>query len=76
MGRPKRVDAGGYAYHVLNRTVGRRIILRHEKDFVGFESVLEAALSRFEDRVILLAYCVMGNHWHLGEGTVSGTVNE
>jgi putative transposase len=65
MGRPKRVDVAGYAYHLLNRTVGRRIIFKKEADFVAFESVLAEAVERSAGGIELLAYCVMGNHWHL-----------
>ncbi len=65
MGRPNRVDVGGYAYHVLNRAVGRRRIFRTEGDFTAFERVLAEAVQRSGGTVRLLAYCVMGNHWHL-----------
>ncbi len=47
MGRPNRVDVAGYAYHVLNRTVGRRRMFFKEADFLGFELVLEDSLDRF-----------------------------
>ncbi|MBI1336837.1 MAG: hypothetical protein GC164_07735 [Phycisphaera sp.] len=65
MGRIPRVDAGGLAYHVINRAAGRRTIFRHDGDFTAFEHVLAQALARFAPRIQLLAYCVMGNHWHL-----------
>jgi putative transposase len=65
MGRPTRVDVGGYAYHVLNRAAGRRLIFKTEADFAAFEAVLAEAVARAEGAVQLLAYCVMGNHWHL-----------
>ncbi len=65
MGRPVRIDVGGYAYHVLNRSVGRRLILTRDGDFLAFEHVLAEALDRSSGRVRLLAYCLMGNHWHL-----------
>lgn len=65
MGRPRRVDVGGYVYHVLNRAVGRRAVFRTERDFKAFEAVLAEALDRAGGEVQLLAYCVMGNHWHL-----------
>ena len=65
MGRPKRVDVGGGVYHVLNRAVGRRRIFVREQDFAGFERTLAEAVQRAGGAVRLLAYCVMGNHWHL-----------
>ena len=65
MGRSPRVDAGGVAYHVLNRSVGRRMIFRRDGDFTAFEQVMAQALARAGGQVELLSYCVMGNHWHL-----------
>lgn len=65
MGRPARVDVGGYAYHVLNRSVGRRAIFARDADFIAFEQVLAEALDRAAGDVLLLAYCLMPNHWHL-----------
>lgn len=65
MGRPPRVDVGGYAYHVLNRGVNKRTIFRKDADFDAFERVLAQAIERTEGDVELLAYCLMSNHWHL-----------
>ena len=65
MARPPRVDVGGYCYHVLNRANARYRMFRTDADFAAFERVLAEALVRHEGRVQLLAYCLMGNHWHL-----------
>jgi len=65
MARPPRVDVGGYAYHVLNRTAGRWRMFRKDGDFEAFERVLELAVERSAGDVRLLTYCLMGNHWHL-----------
>jgi len=65
MGRPPRIDVGGYAYHVLNRAAGRRRIFAKDADYAAFERVLAEAVERAAGDVELLAYCVMGNHWHL-----------
>ncbi|WP_432797545.1 transposase [Poriferisphaera sp. WC338] len=64
MGRAKRVDVGGYAYHVINRGNGRMTIFDDEGDYDAFERVLDEALIKFP-QVHLLAYCLMPNHWHL-----------
>jgi len=64
MGRPRRIDAGGYAYHVLNRGNGRMTVFEDEADYAAFERVLAEAVERYP-RVGLVAYCVMPNHWHL-----------
>ena len=63
MGRPHRVAAGGYIYHVLNRANARMTIFKKDADYEAFEAVLIQAVERFEMR--LLVYCVMPNHWHL-----------
>ncbi len=46
MGRPNRVDVGGYAQHVLNRAVGRRRIFQRAADFAAFEAVLAEAVAK------------------------------
>jgi putative transposase len=50
-------------YHVLNRGNGRMSLFHKEEDFAAFEKVLGQGLARYP--VDLLAYCLMGNHWHL-----------
>jgi len=63
MGRPKRAADGGLVYHVLNRANARMTIFEKDGDYEAFERVLAAAVERTQTR--LLAYCVLGNHWHL-----------
>jgi len=63
MPRRLRVSSGGYAYHVLNRAVGRARIFGKRRDYEAFEEVLAAAKERLPMRI--LAWCVMPNHWHL-----------
>ncbi|MEO0514088.1 MAG: transposase [Planctomycetota bacterium] len=68
MPRTARVDVAGHCYHVLNRANARYRIFRKDEDFEAFERVLAEAVVRAGDSggsVSLLAYCVMGNHWHL-----------
>ena len=74
MPRRLRVASGGYAYHVLNRGVGRSRIFRKQRDFEAFEEVIAEAKARLPMRV--LAWCVMPNHWHFvlwprGDGELS-----
>ncbi len=64
MGRPLRVEAAGYAYHVLNRGNGRMRIFRGDHDYAAFERILEEAVEREPD-MRLIAYCLMPNHWHM-----------
>ena len=49
MGRPKRVTAGGYAYHVVNRGNGRMRIFDDDGDYIAFEKVLVEALDRWPE---------------------------
>jgi hypothetical protein len=41
-----RVSSGGYAYHVLNRAVGRMRILGKQRDFEALDEVIEPPASR------------------------------
>lgn len=63
MGRPKRADAAGHCYHMLNRANLRATIFEKDADYLAFENVLDEALERF--KVELFAYCLMPNHYHL-----------
>ena len=74
MPRRLRVASGGYAYHVLNRAVGKTRIFGKQRDFEAFEEVIEQAKARLPMRI--LAWCVMPNHWHFvlwprGDGDLS-----
>ncbi len=63
MGRPPRVDIGGYTYHVLNRANARLPIFFKEKDYLLFENILREGVTKYDMR--LIAYCLMPNHFHL-----------
>ncbi len=63
MPRRQRGKTGGYVFHVLNRFVGRTTLFRKEGDYAAFEKVLQEGMEW--QRMRVLAYCVMPNHWHL-----------
>jgi putative transposase len=63
MGRPKRVDIGGYVYHALNRASAGATLFEGPADYQQFEEVLAEATARTPMR--LLSYCLMPDHWHL-----------
>ena len=63
MGRPKRADAAGHCYHMLNRSNLRATIFEKDADYEAFEKILDEALERF--KIELFAYCLMPNHYHL-----------
>ena len=74
MPRRLRVASGGYAYHVLNRAVGKARIFGKQRDFEAFEEVIGEAKERLPMRV--LAWCALSNHWHFvlwprGDGDLS-----
>ena len=65
-----RVDAatrtrcsGGIVYHALNRGNGRTELFHKPGDYLAFERIMVAAMSRSPHR--LLAYCLMPNHWQM-----------
>ena len=43
MPRRSRVSTGGYAYHVLNRDVGKLRLSAKERDFEAFEEIIAQA---------------------------------
>lgn len=63
MPRHPRVAQPGFAYHVLNRAIGRARLFRSQKDYAAFERVLFEARQHLGTP--LLAWCVLPNHWHL-----------
>lgn len=63
MSRAPRSAVGNIVYHVLNRANGKAKIFRKEKDYEAFEKILVEAKKK--QRVRILAYCLMPNHWHL-----------
>ncbi|MGH6896967.1 MAG: transposase [Geminicoccaceae bacterium] len=74
MGRPLRVDVGGYVYHALNRASARATMFESPIDYRQFEQVLQEAQVRTGMRI--LAYCLLPTHWHLvlwpeADGTLS-----
>ncbi|MBX3599282.1 MAG: transposase [Rubrivivax sp.] len=63
MSRPLRLEFPGAVYHVTSRGDRREPIYRDDQDRIDHLAVLEQAMDRFDAQV--LAYCLMGNHFHL-----------
>lgn len=63
MSRPLRLAFPGAVYHVTSRGDRREAIYRDEHDRVQHLAVLAQSMERFDAKV--LAYCLMGNHYHL-----------
>ncbi|MBN2302293.1 MAG: transposase [Lentisphaerae bacterium] len=72
MTRPWRVTYSGAKYHITSRGNGRRQIFIEDCDYQRFLNQLKDALEK--DEVILYAYVLMPNHYHLLLETPLGNV--
>jgi putative transposase len=63
MSRPLRIEFPGAVYHVTSRGDRREPIYRDDIDRLAQLGVIAQAMDRFDAQV--LAYCQMGNHFHL-----------
>lgn len=63
MGRAPRIDVENGWYHVMNRGAGGQATFRCDEDRVDFGRLLGTGHDRFG--VIVHAYCLMTNHFHL-----------
>ena len=63
MSRPVRIDTIDGWYHVTARGFERGAVFRDERDNAHFGELLEAMVARHG--VIVHAYVLMGNHYHL-----------
>ena len=62
-GTPLRIEFPGAVYHITSRGDRREPIYRDDADRVAQLDILAQAMDRFDAKV--LAYCLMGNHYHL-----------
>ncbi len=60
---PLRLDFPGAVYHLASRGDRREPIYRDDEDRRQHLAVLAQAMDRFNASI--LAYCLMGNHYHL-----------
>jgi len=63
MARPLRIEFPGALYHITARGNARQDIFLDEEDRQQFLGVLARVVSRFH--LLLHAYCLMDNHFHL-----------
>ena len=63
MARSLRLEYAGALYHVTVRGNARQDIFLDDEDRRRFSGVLERVVSRFH--LVLHAYCLMSNHFHL-----------
>ena len=62
MSRPLRIEFPGAVYLVTSRGDRREPIFVDDTDRAGLLNVLAQGMQRFNAQV--LAYCLMGNHYH------------
>jgi REP element-mobilizing transposase RayT len=62
MSRPLRIEFPGAVYHVTSRGDRREPIFDDDADREALLGVITQAMSRFDAQ--MLAYCLMGNHYH------------
>ncbi|MHB1246055.1 MAG: transposase, partial [Sulfuriferula sp.] len=63
MTRPLRIEFPGALYHVTSRGDRREPIFEDDADRQAFMGIVALALDRFD--ACALAFCLMGNHYHL-----------
>ena len=73
MSRPLRIEFPGAIYHVTARGDRREPIYRDDADRTAQLHVIAQAMERFDAQV--LAYCQMGNHFHLVLHTRQGNLS-
>ena len=73
MVRPLRIEYENAIYHVMNRGKGRQWIFPDADYYEDFLLGIEEAHQRFGMEV--LAYCLMGNHYHLLIHTPRGNIS-
>jgi REP element-mobilizing transposase RayT len=73
MSRPLRIEFPDAVYHVTSRADRREAIYRDEVDRQTQLDVQAQAKDRFDAQV--LAYCLMGNHYHLVLHTRQGNLS-
>jgi REP element-mobilizing transposase RayT len=73
MARPLRIEYEGAFYHVTARGNERKKIFLSEGDYSKFLTKLTEALHKYE--VVLHAYVLMGNHYHLIVETLQGNLS-
>jgi len=73
MTRPLRIEFKGAVYHITSRGNAKQAIFLDEKDFTDFLRVLCQVVKRYH--LILHAYCLMNNHYHLLIETPEGNLS-
>jgi len=67
MARPLRIEFPGAIYHITARGDRREPIFEDDDDRLALLEVVAQAMSRFDAEMV--AFCLMGNHYHFVLGT-------
>jgi putative transposase len=67
MARPARICFPGALYHVIARGNAREPVVRDDEDRTAFIDIVERVVERYA--LVLYAYCLMSNHYHLAVET-------
>lgn len=73
MPRKDRIIEPGF-YHVINRGVERRIIYLEHEDYEYFLHLLKEVFKQYD--VVLHAYCLMTNHYHILMETKKANISD
>ncbi|MBB4846268.1 REP element-mobilizing transposase RayT [Paucibacter oligotrophus] len=73
MARPLRIEFPGAIYHLTARGDRREDIFVDDKDRALLLTVLAQGMARFD--AVVLAYCLMGNHYHFVVQTRSANLS-
>lgn len=63
MSHPFRIEIPGTIYHITSHGDSREPIFEDDADWQNLLEVMAQAMARFDAEV--LAYCLMGNHYHV-----------
>lgn len=74
MGQRRRHDGPGVRHHVMNRGIGKRMILATREDCRLF--LAQTARAHRRGQLELEAYALLGTHFHLLVRTSNGTLSE
>lgn len=74
MARPIRIEFEGATYHVMSRGNEGRMVFLTNHDRLLFLKTLEEMLEQFG--IVLYAYCLMPNHYHLVFKTCRGNLSQ
>lgn len=76
MARPLRVSFPGACYHIMARGNARSLLFLDARDYRRFIGLLAKVAGRFS--ILVYAYCLMPNHYHLvcrtGDANVSAAI--